>query len=95
MNPELPGRTRFCTDLGQEPPGRADRKLGEVPFGRYYGSIDATPLFVALAGLYWQRTRDRATLEAILPNVRAALEWCFAQGDMAVPCEADLRRRRP
>ena len=26
-------------------------RLGEVPFGRYYGSVDATPLFVALAGL--------------------------------------------
>src|SRR5205085_3546411 len=27
-------------------------RLGEIPFGRYYGSIDSTPLFVALAGLY-------------------------------------------
>jgi len=26
--------------------------LGEVPFGLYYGSVDATPLFVLLAGLY-------------------------------------------
>jgi glycogen debranching enzyme len=25
--------------------------LGEVPFGRYYGSIDSTPLFIAAAGL--------------------------------------------
>ncbi|HWI13762.1 MAG TPA: glycogen debranching N-terminal domain-containing protein, partial [Burkholderiales bacterium] len=32
--------------------------LGEVPFGLYYGSVDATPLFVLLAGLYWQRTAD-------------------------------------
>jgi glycogen debranching enzyme len=56
-------------------------RLGEVPFGRYYGSIDATPLFVALAGLYWQRTGDRATLEAIWPNVRAALDWIDRHGD--------------
>ena len=27
-------------------------RLGEVPFGRYYGSVDATPLFVMLAGDY-------------------------------------------
>ena len=32
--------------------------LGEIPFGLYYGSIDATPLFVMLAGLYAQRTGD-------------------------------------
>jgi glycogen debranching enzyme len=56
-------------------------RLGEIPFGRYYGSIDSTPLFVALAGLYWQRTRDRATIEAIWPNVRAALEWIDRYGD--------------
>jgi glycogen debranching enzyme len=56
-------------------------RLGEIPFGRYYGSIDSTPLFVALAGLYWQRTRDRATIEAIWPNVRAALEWIERYGD--------------
>ena len=24
--------------------------LGEMPFARYYGSVDATPLFVVLAG---------------------------------------------
>ena len=34
--------------------------LGEVPFGRYYGSVDATPLFVMLAGAYCERTGDRA-----------------------------------
>ena len=56
-------------------------RLGEVPFGRYYGSIDSTPLFVMLAGQYWQRTRDRETLEAIWPAVRAALEWIDQYGD--------------
>src|SRR6185437_9434905 len=28
--------------------------LGEIPFGRYYGSVDATPLFVMLAAEYWK-----------------------------------------
>ena len=32
--------------------------LGEVPFRRYYGSVDSTPLFVALAGAYLERTGD-------------------------------------
>jgi glycogen debranching enzyme len=56
-------------------------RLGEVPFGRYYGSVDATPLFVVLAGEYWQRTRDRETLEALWPSVRAALAWVERYGD--------------
>jgi glycogen debranching enzyme len=56
-------------------------RLREVPFGRYYGSVDATPLFVALAGLYWARTRDRETVAAIWPNVKAALAWIVRFGD--------------
>jgi glycogen debranching enzyme len=56
-------------------------RLGEVPFARYYGSIDSTPLYIVLAGLYWQRTRERETLEAIWPNVRAALDWIERSGD--------------
>ena len=32
--------------------------LREVPFGLYYGSVDSTPLFVLLAGLYAERTGD-------------------------------------
>src|SRR5581483_10630920 len=56
-------------------------RLGEVPFGRYYGSIDSTPLFIALAGQYWQRTRDIETLRAIWPHVKAALDWIEHSGD--------------
>jgi glycogen debranching enzyme len=33
-------------------------RTGEIPFGRYYGTVDATPLFVALAGAYHRRTGD-------------------------------------
>ena len=31
--------------------------LGEAPFGRYYGSVDSTPVFLMLAGHYPERTR--------------------------------------
>jgi glycogen debranching enzyme len=55
--------------------------LGEVPFGRYYGSVDATPLFVMLAGEYFRRTGDRAFLESIWPNVGRALHWIDRYGD--------------
>jgi glycogen debranching enzyme len=56
-------------------------RLGEVPFRRYYGTVDATPLFVMLAGQYYERTGDRETIEAIWPNIEAALRWCDEYGD--------------
>ena len=55
--------------------------LREVPFARYYGSIDATPLFVLLAGLYLRRTGDVTTILAIWPNICAALRWIDEYGD--------------
>ncbi len=55
--------------------------LGEIPFGRYYGSVDSTPLFVLLAGAYHDRTADRAFAEAIWPNVEQALQWIDKYGD--------------
>ncbi len=55
--------------------------LGEMPFGRYYGSVDATPLFVLLAGAYYERTADRLFAAAIWPNVEAALAWIDRYGD--------------
>jgi glycogen debranching enzyme len=53
----------------------------EVPFGRYYGTVDATPLFVALAGAYWRRTADLDFIREIWPNVLAALRWIDGSGD--------------
>ena len=55
--------------------------LGEIPFGRYYGSVDATPLFVLLAGAYYERTGDRRFVESIWSNVEAALAWIDNYGD--------------
>jgi glycogen debranching enzyme len=55
--------------------------LHEVPFGRYYGSVDATPLFVMLAGRYFARTGDLETMKALWPNIQAALSWIDNYGD--------------
>jgi glycogen debranching enzyme len=55
--------------------------LGEVPFGLYYGSVDATPLFVLLAGLYTERTGDDVTLKELWPAIEAALGWIDQTGD--------------
>ena len=55
--------------------------LREVPFRRYYGSVDATPLFVMLAGAYLERTADRATIEALWPHIDLALAWIDRRAD--------------
>jgi glycogen debranching enzyme len=55
--------------------------LGEVPFGSYYGSVDATPLFVALAGEYLCHTADVDFLDSIWPNIERALRWMDTDGD--------------
>ena len=56
--------------------------LGEVPFRRYYGSVDSTPLFVMLAAQYYERTGDIETIRSIWPNIVAALGWIDTYGDM-------------
>src|SRR5262245_20421170 len=55
--------------------------LGEVPFRLYYGSVDSTPLFVLLAGLYLEQTGDVATVQALWPAIEAALAWIAKYGD--------------
>jgi len=55
--------------------------LREVPFAQYYGSVDATPLFVLLAGLYVERTGDDETLAELWPAIEAALRWIDGAGD--------------
>jgi glycogen debranching enzyme len=55
--------------------------LREVPFAQYYGSVDATPLFVLLAGLYVERTDDEETLAELWPAIEAALRWIDGAGD--------------
>lgn len=55
--------------------------LREVPFAHYYGSVDSTPLFVLLAGLYLERTGDLETLRELWPAVEAGLQWIDGPGD--------------
>lgn len=53
----------------------------EIPFGRYYGSVDATPLFLVLAAAYWRRTGDAELIRGIWPNILMALQWIDRYGD--------------
>jgi glycogen debranching enzyme len=67
--------------------------LDEVPFRRYYGTVDATPLFVGLAGAYYERTGDLELIQSIWPNIQLALEWIDRYGDSDGDGFVEFRRR--
>jgi len=80
---------RSVNPMSEEQPGRI---LHEVRFGPdhlgalggehvYYGSIDATPLFVMLAGRALRWGVAEAELRALRPAVEAALDWIVHYGD--------------
>jgi len=85
----------------QEEPGKIPHELrrgemanlDEVPFGRYYGSVDSTPLFLVLLCDYYAWTGDLALTRELLPRVHAALTWIDRygdpDGDLFVEFEAD------
>ncbi len=49
--------------------------LNEVPFGRYYGSVDSTPLFVMLAAGYENRTGDQSLVDELWVQLKGAVAW--------------------
>jgi glycogen debranching enzyme len=84
-----PGKILHETRLGEL------ASLGEIPFKRYYGSVDATPLFVILAAAYYERTGDGAFIEAIRPNIELALQWIDQYGDVDGDGFVEYARRSP
>lgn len=69
--------------------------LKEIPFGCYYGTHDATPLFVMLAAAYYERTNDLAFIESIWPAVEAALVWIDRHGDLDSDGFIEYARQSP
>jgi len=67
--------------------------LGEVPFQRYYGSVDSTPLFIMLAGAYYERTADLALIRSLWPNIERALSWIDNYGDLDGDGFVEYQRR--
>jgi glycogen debranching enzyme len=70
-----PGKIMHETRKGEMP------AMGEVPFGRYYGGVDTTPLFVALAGAYAERTGDLDFIDGLWPALERAAQWIEHFGD--------------
>ena len=69
--------------------------LMETPFARYYGSHDATPLFVVLAAAYHRHTGDRAFAEKLWPHVERALAWIDGPADPDGDGFVEYERRTP
>lgn len=68
---------------------------GEIPFGRYYGSHDSTPLFVGLAADHFRHTGDLGFARQIWPNVERALEWMDGPADPDGDGFMEYERRTP
>ena len=74
----------------EEQPGKIMHELrrgemarsGEIPHVPYYGTIDATPLWLVLLHETWRWTGDDALVRQLLPNARRALEWIDRYGDL-------------
>jgi glycogen debranching enzyme len=69
--------------------------LREIPFGRYYGSVDSTPLFVVLAGEYYGRTADLTFVQSIWPNIERAMQWIDEYGDVDRDGFVEYMRQTP
>jgi glycogen debranching enzyme len=80
---------REINDFRDEQPGKIlhEVRLGElatvkrVPHSPYYGSVDATPLFLVALGEYVRWTGDLDFARQLLPNAEAALNWMREYGD--------------
>jgi glycogen debranching enzyme len=74
-------------ESSEEQPGRIphEMRFGDVAArgGRrvYYGTVDATPLFVTLVAEAWRWGLPWSEVETLLPNVRRALDWMRTLGD--------------
>jgi glycogen debranching enzyme len=69
--------------------------MGIVPHTPYYGTVDATPLFLMCAADYYAWTGDLETLRALRPALDAALRWIDEFGDRDGDGFIEYERRSP
>jgi glycogen debranching enzyme len=70
-------------------------RAAEAWFPRYYGTVDATPLFLVLLSEVWRWTGDDGLVEALRPAAMAALAWIDEHGDTDGDGFVDFQRRTP
>lgn len=70
-------------------------RCGEMPFGPYYGSVDATPLFLILLSETWNWTADEELVQELLPAAYKALDWLEEFGDFDRDGFVEYIRRSP
>jgi glycogen debranching enzyme len=70
-------------------------RAGEMPFGPYYGSVDATPLFLILLSETYNWTADEGLVRELLPAAYRALEWIDRYGDLDGDGFTEYNRRSP
>jgi glycogen debranching enzyme len=68
-------------------------KTGRIPHTPYYGTHDATPLFLILLDEYERWTGDVALVRELEPNARAALAWLEGAADLDGDGYVEYRRR--
>jgi glycogen debranching enzyme len=69
--------------------------LGETPFARYYGSVDATPLFLCLLGSHADWSGSLDLFRELRGPAEAALEWIDRYGDLDGDGLVEYQRRSP
>lgn len=57
-------------------------RTGEIPHTPYYGTVDATPLFLILIGRHAAWTGDLTLFHELRSNIELALEWMAKYGDL-------------
>ncbi len=70
-------------------------KCGEMPFGPYYGSVDATPLWLVLLSETYNWTCDETLVREMLPHAYRALDWIDQYGDLDGDGFVEYLRRSP
>jgi glycogen debranching enzyme len=85
----------------EEEPGKILHELrvgelagaGEIPHTPYFGSVDATPLWLVVLTYAYSWTGDLEAVRALWPNALAALEWIDRYGDLDGDGYVEYRRR--
>jgi len=96
-------QARTRDDFHEQEPGKILHELrfgeltarGERPHSPYYGSADATPLFLVLLDEYHRWSGDDQLVRELEPNARAALAWIEHEGDLDGDGYVEYVRRNP